>query len=274
MVLSITGLSSNLALNLIDATKERQLANMQNEPMHERAESVFRERIASITSPEEFVQDFEVYSFVMRAFDLEDQIFGKGMMRKILESNPDDDDSLLNRLTDSRFDELHSAMKFTTGAGPQVPNFNNAAWVQGIVDTYYETTFINENNAENETVGTVLHFRDTVSEIDTWYDVLKDKELSEFFRVALGLPSEMAGLDVDMQHNILEDTFDIAKLSDPSELERLEARYVAISDALNQTATANNAALSILQSAATSGQFVPITLDISAVSYSSSSLYR
>ncbi|WP_372886865.1 DUF1217 domain-containing protein [Shimia sp.] len=274
MVLSITGLSSNLALNLIDATKDRQLETMQKEPVHARAESVFRERIGAITTPEELVQDFEVYSFVMRAFDLEDQIFGKGMMRKILESDPDDDTSLVNRLTDSRFTELHEAMGFTTGAGPQVPDFTDEAWVQDIVDRYYQTAFINANDAENETVGTVLHFRDTVAEISTWYDVLKDTDLTQFFQVALGLPSEMSGLDVDKQFEILAEKFDIAKLSDPAELKKLESRYVAISDALNQTASVNNAALSILQNAATSGQFVPVTIDISAISYSSASLYR
>ncbi len=175
MVLSITGLSSNLALNLIDATKDRQLDSMRTEPMHKRAEADFRERIGAITSPEEFVQDYEVYSFVMRAFDLEDQIFGKGIMRKILESDPDDDSSLLNNLSDSRFDEIHEAMGFTTSGGvAQVPNFNDQFWVHGIVEQYYGINFVNEHDAANETVGTVLQFREAVSELTAWYGVLKD----------------------------------------------------------------------------------------------------
>jgi hypothetical protein len=274
MVLSISGLGSQLALNLIDSTKDRQIENMRNEAVHKRAEADFRERIGSISSPEEFVKDYEVYSFVMRAFDLEDQIFGRGMMRKILESDPTDETSLVNRLTDSRFGEIHGALGFTTASGPQTPNFNSAFWVQGIVDRYYETVFVAENGAQNETVGTVLHFRENIGDVDSWYDVLKDRDLPQFFQVALGLPSEMSGLEVDMQKGILEGKFDLAKLADPAELERLESRYVAISDALNAQTTVSSAALSILQNSSLGGQFVPITIDFSAINYAPSTLYR
>ena len=273
MVLSISGLGSQLALNLVDATKNRQLESMRDEAVHSRAEEVFRERIGEISTPEEFVKDFEVYSFVMRAFDLEDQIFGKGMMRKVLESDPSDETSLINRLTDGRFGELHSAMGFTSDAGPQIPDFQNQDWVQGIVDRYYETVFVNENYDQNTTVGIVLHFREEAGEIDSWYDVLKDEDLSVFFRTALGLPSEISGLDVDMQKEILEDAFDLSKLADPAELERLESRFVAISDALNSTAAVSSVAVSILSNAQSAGQFVPITLDIPAVSFSATKLY-
>ena len=80
-MLSISGLGSSTALKLIDATREKQLTLMSNDPVNKRAEQAFRERIGSITSPKELIADYEVYSFVMRAFDLEEQIFGKGLNR-------------------------------------------------------------------------------------------------------------------------------------------------------------------------------------------------
>lgn len=276
MVLSISGLNSQLALTLIDSTQDRQLESLRTQPQHARAAEQFRERIASITSPKELVQDYEVYSFVMRAFDLEDQIFGKGMIRKVLESDPSDETSLVNRLTDSRFGELHAALGFTSGAGAQAPDFSDPAWQEGIVDLYFNRIYANDYAEQNETVGAVLEFREEVAEIDSWYDVLKNETLTEFFQTALSLPSQLSGLDVDKQAEVLADAYDLSKLSDPAEQERLIGRYMAISEALNpQGFSASSAALSILQSSSSlSSGILEITWDIAPVSYSTYSLNR
>ncbi|TDK50189.1 DUF1217 domain-containing protein [Antarcticimicrobium luteum] len=276
MVLSISGLNSQLALKLIDSTRERQLESLQSEPQHARAAERFRERIASITSPKELIEDYEVYSFVMRAFDLEDQIFGKGMIRKVLESDPTDDASLVNRLTDSRFGELHAALGFTTGAGAQVPDFSSAAWQDEVVGRYFDQVYENGYADQNEIVGGVLEFRQQAGDINSWYDVLKNKTLTEFFQTALNLPSAMSGLEVDKQAEILAERFDIGKLADPDEREKLIGRYVAISEALNpQGFSATSAALSVLQSSSSlSSGIIEVTWDIAPVSFSGYSLYR
>lgn len=116
-MISISGLGSQTALRLIDATRSRQVEVMRDDPGNKRSEAAFRERIGNITTPEELIADFEVYSFVMKAFDLEDQIFGKGMVKKILQSDPENSSSLLNRLTDPRFREMHLSLEFTTAEG-------------------------------------------------------------------------------------------------------------------------------------------------------------
>jgi Protein of unknown function (DUF1217) len=278
MVLSISGLSSPLALNLIDATKDSQLQQLRSEPANKRAADAFRERIGSITTPEELVKDYEVYSFVMRAFDLEDQIFGKGMIRKLLESDPSDETSLVNRLTDPRFGELHAALGFTTAAGSQTPNFNNPTWQDDIVNRYYETVLVNSEGDQNPTIGTVLEFREKATSLNSWYDVLKDEQLTNFFRVALSLPKEMSGLDVDKQNAIMQKKYDLTKLADPDERDRLITRFMAVSDVLNPPqGNFNSTALSVLQNIGSVGsavQIISLQLNVSPVQYSASLLYR
>jgi hypothetical protein len=211
----------------------------------------------------------------MKAFDLEDQIFGKGMMRRVLESDPSDDTSLVNRLTDPRFEELHTAMGFVTAAGSVTPDFTDSAWVENIVDKYFDRIFINTNDAQNENVGTVLEFREKFSGITSWYQVLQDEKLTDFFQVSLGLPEEISALDVDVQKGLFENKFDLAKLADPAERQKLIDKYVAVSDILNPPSTGvNSSALSVIQSINLSGQFVPITLDVPSITYSASMLYK
>ena len=274
-MISISGLGSQTALRLIDVTREQQFDLMRNEVTNKRGEEAFRERIGQITTPQELVADFEVYRFVMQAFDLEDQIFGKGMIRKVLESDPVAPESLMNRLTDTRFREMHLALGFTTEDGPQVPDFSDAEFLNNMTDRYYNRQFINQNDDQNPTVGTVLEFRDTFAEITNWFDVLGDEKLTNFFQVALGLPEQISGLDLDKQKELFEEKFNLTKLADPAERERLITRFAAVSDVLNpQRFRSNNIAVSILQSARIGAQFVPFTLDIAIVNFSASSLYR
>ena len=274
-MISISGLGSSTALKLIDATRDKQLELMRNSAANKRAEEAFRDRIGDITTPEELVADFEVYSYVMRAFDLEDQIFGKGLIRKMLESNPTEPSSLLNRLTDSRFREMHLTLGFTREEGPQTPDLTDPDFLSDVTTRFYNRQYINENDAQNETVGTVLEFRDKVGDISNWFEVLASEKLANFFQVALSLPTQMSALDLDRQKSLLQEKFDIEKLADPAEREKLISKYVAISDAVNpQGFQANSIALDLLQSYNLGGQFVPITIDVAAITFSASRLYR
>ncbi|NRB02705.1 MAG: DUF1217 domain-containing protein [Rhodobacteraceae bacterium] len=274
-MISISGLSSNVALNLLDSTRDRQLELLNNEPVHKRAAEAFAERISSISTPEEFVADFEVYSFVMRAFDLEDQIFGRGLIRKTLESDPEDPASLLNRLTDQRFREMHLALGFTTAEGPQTPDFTSEAFVEAVTTRYFNRVYINNSGDQNSTVGTVLEFREQADSINNWFEILRDRDLTRFFQTALGIPESVSGLDLDVQRRIFEEKFDLADLADPEERERLTTRFIAISDALNPpAAAASSVASSLLVSFGTGPQIIPITLDVTNLPIGASRLYQ
>lgn len=271
MLVSIAGLNSQLGLRLTDTTRPQQLAQLQREPMNQRAVDAFLKGIGSISSPKELTDNFEVYSFVMRAFDLEDQIFGRGLMRKMLESDPDDETSLVNRLTDSRFREIHSALGFTK-SGEEKPDFTDPAWQQAVINKFFNQAFENSVDEQNLTVGTVLKFRREVSDINNWFDVLRDRELSSFFRTALGLPEQMAGIDVDKQKKIFESKLDLSTILDPKVQERLINRYMAIADIQSPPSAASSTALSVLQS--TGGLGVIVSLNVPPVSISASSLFR
>ena len=271
MLLDISGLNSQLGLRLTDTTRDRQLTQLQQTAQNQRAEAAFREGIGSITTPEELVENFEVYSFVMRAFDLEDQIFGRGLMRKMLESDPNDDRALVNRLTDPRFREIHDALGFTK-TGAEKPDFNSAFWQQQIVNQYYDQEFENKTQEQNATVGNVLKLRREAPELTNWFQVLRDRELTEFFRTALNLPASVSGLDIDKQRDLYQSKFDLATINDPEVQEGLINRYMAISDIQNPPTSVSSPALSLLQSRG--GLGVIVSLQVPPISFSASALFR
>jgi hypothetical protein len=273
-VIPILGSSSLLGLKITDATRAEQLDTLRTSPQHERLIDSFMERISKVETVDQLVDDYELYSFVMKAFDLEDQIFGKAMIKKVLKSNVEESDALINRLTDVRFREMYDELGFGTDG---VGNINTllGSWKNRMVDRYLERTFDNAQAKQNETVGAALEFRRKAADIDSPFDILKDREMTMFMRRVLGLPDALSGLDIDRQAKVLEDAYDLEKLKDPAEVERLVQRYVTISDALDGRAAANNPIVQMMASTVSAGQsFTPITLDISSIQLSGFRAYR
>jgi hypothetical protein len=274
-MIPITGTTSLLGLRITDATQSSQVDTIRNSVQHSRAIDSFLSQVKDIETVDQFVDNYEVYSFVMKAFDLEDQIFGKAMIKAALKSNIEDDEALINRLTDPRIKDLYDAMGFgEDGEG----NINTilSSWRNRMVDRYVDRIFVNGQAEQNNTVGAALEFRRRAAEIDGPFDVLKNVDTANFMRKVLGLPDQMVQLDIDRQAAILEEKYDLSKLKDPEEVERLIQKFVIISDAQDGTNVATNPVVMMMQGATGigSGQFTPITFDITAVDLSSFRVYR
>lgn len=264
-MISVAGLPTQLALKLVDATEAKQRDLIRNSAQHSRAIDHFLSNIKTVETVDQLMDDPELYGFVMRAFDLEDQIFGKAMMSKILKSNIEEKDALVNRLTDPRFKALYKEMGFGTDG---VGNINTIlkSWQNRMVERYVDRQFVNAQSAENDSLGTVLEFRRKAATITGPLDVLKDSGLTEFFQTALGLPKQISGLDIDRQVAVLGKKFDFDKLSDPEEVDRLISRYVAISDATKGVSQVQNGAITLMQGAVNSGNsFLSAVFDLDAV---------
>ncbi|MGY6704325.1 DUF1217 domain-containing protein [Roseinatronobacter sp.] len=264
----VMGVSAHLGLRIADATREASVTAIRNSAEHSRAINAFRERIADVKNVSDLMGDRDLYVFVMKAFDLENQIFGKAMIRKVLESDPTKPDALVRRLTDPRFMELHKGLGFGPD-GKGNDSVSDKTWQDDIVARYVERQFIDRQAAQSESVANVLEFRQKAPRVNTWFDVLKDPVMAQFMRTALGLPDESVRLDIDRQAALFGTKFDLEKLQDPAEQKRLERLYTIITDARDTSRVGQNAAVQIMSgvvnSAAGGGRFVPVTLDITAI---------
>ncbi|KAF0674635.1 DUF1217 domain-containing protein [Profundibacterium mesophilum] len=269
-MIPLGGLSTQLGLSLVDATRDRQEELIRNTVQNARSINAFRERIADVETVDQLIEDRELYTFVMKAFDLEDQIFGKALIGKMLKSNIEEPDALVNRLSDPRFREMYQELGFgTDGTG----NLNTILfkWQERMVDRFVDRQFINAQTEQNETLGIVLEFRAAATKIETPFDILKNADLSRFMRRALGIPDSAAGLDIDRQAALFTKKFDLEKLQDPAEVRKLERKFVAVSDALDTERLASNAAVQLMRGAVQAGAgggFTPITLNIEAITAS------
>ena len=256
-MISISGMGAPVALNVVDAIRDREIERLRGAPADARGIEAFRARVGGIETAAALVEDEEVYAFVMTAFGLEDRIFAKGMMRQILESDPADPRALVNRLTDPRFAQLHDALGLHEGGGPLADPRRQ----EEVVDLYLATRFEAGISSQNDIVGAALAFRRAAAEIDSPYDVLKDPQTAQVLRRALGLPDAMVRLDVDRQAAMITQRFDLARLSEPEEVEKVVRKFVVISEALSGAGAARSVAVQLLSDAAR-GTGAPLSLDL------------
>jgi hypothetical protein len=259
------GMSPLLAIRLVDQTRDRELERIAGSFEHKRAIESFEARIGKVVSVDDLMKDRELYVFVMKAFDLEDQIFGKALVSKILKSDREDRTSLVNKLTDPRFKEMHKTLDFKFDG---TVNFNTLSgdWRDKMVSRYLETQFINKQSEQNPVVGSVLDFRRKVDGINNWFDVLKDKGLSIFMRTALGIPASAGKLDIDRQAAMFEAKMPLSKLKDPAEILKLERKYMIIETANNPQMLPASPIVSLVSSAAGGGSgWRPVTIDVGLI---------
>ena len=267
-MISTSGMSPLLALKLINRERETFEKSVRNDALAKREITAFRERIGSIGSVDELMKDREVFGFVMKAYGLEDQIYAKAMMKKILTSDPTDKTSLVSRLTNADYKRINAAMEFGTDGKAKPGHFADQDWVDSLVDRFVGQRIIDKQNEESPTVGSALDFMRNVSTFTNWYKVLADKDAYTVVRTALGLPESLATADIDAQERTLARKMDIADLQDPEKLDKFIRKYAAIAGANEAASQAGSSGILSLfsNSSYNYGNWSPVTIDISGVS--------
>lgn len=262
-MISTAGMTPMLALTLIERERPVFEKGVKDDPTSKREIAAFKERIGQIDSVDALMKDFEVFSFVMKSFGMENQLYAKGMMKKIMTSDIDDKKSLVNRLTNSDYKELHKVMGFDT-EGKASKSFTDPKWVDGMVERYVDQRLVDSQSAISPSVGDALGFLDKVENYTSWYKVLADKDASRVMRVALGIPESVSTGDIDAQKRLFEKKMDIKDLQDPKKVQQLVRKFAAIEGA-NQAMMAPVGIMTLFQPAADPGSWAPIMLNIDAV---------
>ncbi len=106
-------LSTYTSYNLIAKDMLKSLNRTAAETTNAREAAYYKENIGKVASVDEFLDDYRLFSYAMKAYGLEDMLYAKAFMRKVLESDLSDANSFANKLTDERYRGFASAFSFT-----------------------------------------------------------------------------------------------------------------------------------------------------------------
>lgn len=160
----------------------------------------FAEKIGSISSGEELVEDRQLLSVALSAFGLSDQIDSKYLIKRVLEEGTDDDADLANTLNDGRYIALANAFDFAETVDYPFQQDGFAADIVAAYDTKVRTDlevllgqqeYLDDPLAaatlEEQTLSiletTKAYFEENIASVESLDDFLADPDL---LKVALG----------------------------------------------------------------------------------------
>ncbi len=177
--------STYLTFDLVNRDLQKSLKLVANQTMVANDTKYYQENIGKIRSIDEFLDDYRLYSYAMKAHGLEEMIYAKAFMKQVLESDLGDDNSFANRLTDDRYKNFAAAFNFgtssTEGAVPQ-----SDGQMDELFDTYDQTIASRNDTIEEDT----RYFRVMLGQagnIKTVDEFLRNERLRDYMFTAYGI---------------------------------------------------------------------------------------
>ncbi|ACI97650.1 DUF1217 domain-containing protein [Rhodospirillum centenum] len=196
--------SSITQWRLLGRTADRQKTVMMSDPVNKADTQYARAKLASVGTVDELMSDRRLYSYVMRAFGLEDQINSQALVRKILTSDLSDPSSAANRIADPRFRELAAAFNF--GADSKSKSKTSPSFINQIADLYVRERYEESVSSKNESLGMMLDFTRNLPTKRSWAEVMADEGMAQVVRIIYDLPKPIGPVDAAEQAKSLEAT--------------------------------------------------------------------
>ncbi len=203
---------------------------LSRKPEISREVEYYQENIGSIKSIDDLIADQQVFSFVMKAYGLEEMTYAKGFIRKLLEGGVDELDSMANRLSDKRYLNLATDFNFER-YGTSTTAFERTQ--SGTVEKYYQQQIEAEAGSNNSGARLAIYFQRKSSEISDAYSILSDRALLKFVQHSFNLPVTMSYLSLEKQSEMIDRVISYDKLNEPESVDRLVNRFLVSWDVAN-----------------------------------------
>ncbi|UJW76296.1 DUF1217 domain-containing protein [Rhizobium sp. SL42] len=171
--------STYLSYDLATRDLKSSLNRVASDSQVARETAYFEENIGNVTSVDEFLDDYRLYSFAMKAYGLEEMTYAKAYMKKVLESDLNESTSFANVLSDDRYRNFAAAFQFTG----QTKDSQTSAQETKLLALLDEQLV-----AENDAIETETYYYESVIDTVTSADSLvKNTRLFNYVLDAYGI---------------------------------------------------------------------------------------
>ncbi len=204
-----------------------------SEPMVAAQTKYYEANIGSVKTPQDLVNNYRLFSYVLNAYGLGDQVYAKAMFQKILEQGTGSSQDLAYTLNDPRILALAKTFNFAANG---TSTTSSTAVQSGVVSQYVEQTLESDQGQSQPGVQLALYFQQHASSISSVYSILADKNLLTVVQTALGISSLTSAEPIDTQANLISSKLNIADFQDPKKLQSFIGRFAAMYDINNSSA--------------------------------------
>lgn len=215
----------------------KSLALTAKKPDVSRENDYFLANIGKVKTIDDFLKNYRLYSYAMKAYGLDDMIYAKAFMRKVLTEGISSSKAFANKLSDPRYREFVAAFNF---AALGTKATQTTAATTGTATHYVQQTMEQDAGNQNEGVRLALYFTRKAASIKTPYQILADKALTQVVQTALGLSPTVSSGNIDGQAAMLSKLITFSDFQDPTKVARFAQRFAAMWDANQASTDASN----------------------------------
>lgn len=191
-------------------TYDAQFEVFSNTTIAQRDADYFAENIGEISTAEELVSDRRLLTVALGAFGLQDDIDNRFFIQKVLEEGTVSDDSLANRLSDTRYRDMSRAFGF----GPsELSQVTAEGFSENVISRFQSNGFEVAAGEQNSAMRVALYAQRELPDLAAsggsndakWFGIMGDPPLRDLFEKALNLPSSIGQIDVDQQLGVFKE---------------------------------------------------------------------
>lgn len=210
----------------------RSLSVTAKKPDVSRETAYYLANIGKVTSIDDFLADFRLFTYAMKAHGLGEMTYAKAFMRKVLAEGTLSGNSFANKLSDPRYRSFATTFNFVQ-LGARATQTRAAQ--NGTATQYVQQVLEEEAGNRNEGVRLALYFARKAPSIKNPFQILADRALTRVVQTALDLPPVVSVADIDKQAAILSKLIDFSDFSDPAKVKSFTERFAAMWDATHPT---------------------------------------
>lgn len=171
--------STYLSYNLVMRDLKASLDRVESDAVVKRESAYYEENIGKVSSVDEFLDDYRLYTYAMKAFGLEEMAYAKAFMKKVLESDLSDENSFANKLTDERYRNFAAAYQFNGHTNDVQTNAQEAE----LFANYEANLKVEAESIETET----KYYESTIDSITSAQQLVKNKRVLGYVLEAYGI---------------------------------------------------------------------------------------
>lgn len=214
--------STYASLELINRDMRKSIDRIQSQAEIERETAYFKENISKVTTVDEFMDDYRLYSYAMKAYGLEDMTYAKAFMKKVLDSDLTDSDSFAMKLSDDKYRNFAAAFKFSS----ETLAAQTSSQEDDAIEGYEEWRQAEADNADTE----AAYFKEMIGSITSVDELLADDRLYQFALKSLDLDPTYSSRTF-IKQVLTSDTSDSSSFV--NQLTTYKETYVKLADSFN-----------------------------------------
>lgn len=187
----------------------------------------FRNKVSNLQSVDDVFKDGRLMRFVLKAYDLEDQMQYPARIKQIMKDDPTDPRALLQRMTNPGYREINAAMDFFVSG---LTKLKGEALQKDIISRYQSARSDDQLAELSPNLEDALYFERRIGRVRNGYEILGDPVLFSVAKTALSLPSSVSASNIDRLKALVESKVDMTKLNDTKYVKSMVERFLVLKD--------------------------------------------